>query len=140
MTAKAPVTTSAPTTTATLQTTAAPATAVTPVVIKGQGCDLRSNVYLANSPGTVDSLEVCSELCQASSQCQSLTYDAEQYYCSHFSTKCTSVIAEHGATTVRFPSITTSIAGWTLVGYGKECDFDPEETYLENSSREVASL
>ena len=120
--------------------TADPVTAATALVIRGHGCDLHSNSYLANSPGAVDSLAVCSELCQASSQCQSLTFYPD-HHCSHFSTACTSVVAERGATAVRFPSAPPSAVGWALVGYGQACDFDSGEVYsLHSSGEEVATL
>ena len=126
--------------TSTTMATAAPVTAATTVVIRGHGCDPHSNSYLVNSPGTVESLTVCSELCQASSQCQSLTFYPDQH-CSHFSTPCTSVVAERGATAVRFPSAPPSTVGWALVGYGQACDFDPGEMYsITSSGEEVATL
>ena len=104
----------------------------TTALIAGQACEQKNGGYLPNSPGNVDSLAVCLELCEASTQCQSATLYADKL-CSHFSTACTNLVTAAGATTVRFQPVSRNI-GWALVGsFGKQCNIHNGEKYLKSS-------
>merc|ERR1712032_913736 len=101
-----------------------------PTTLPGLACDANVNTFLVNSPGVVDSLAKCSELCQASTQCVSLTFYPSKF-CSHFSTACLDVVSSDGATTVRFSQqVGTPGVGWALVGaFGRQCSADDGEIW-----------
>ena len=87
----------------------------------GYACDdqVTPKLYTSPSPGTVDNLERCVELCEASSDCSSVTFYELSKWCTHFYTGCASLKPGHGATTV-----TLNVDPyWTLasIGYGKTC-------------------
>ena len=44
--------------------------------------------YIKDSPGKLSSIEKCEKSCEASLECQSITY-LKTGWCSHFSTPCT---------------------------------------------------
>ena len=94
------------------------------VQIKGQSCEDRP---LPNSPGLVDGLDVCVELCEASSECQSVTIFASKW-CSHFSNTCMDMVQNEGAITIT-PEVNFQ---WALVGYGKEC----QDTHIWKKKQE----
>ena len=87
----------------------------------GYACDdqVTPRLYTSPSPGAVDNLERCVELCEASSDCSSVTFYELSKWCTHFYTPCASLKPGHGATTV-----TLNVDPyWTLasIGYGKKC-------------------
>merc|ERR1719238_514907 len=108
---------------------ALPVARSTSTTTTNKACDLRSSDYLDHSPGTVATLAVCSELCEASSQCLAITFYADKH-CSHFS-KCPNLIVLQGATSVKYQARTSTLS---LVAYGRECDFrHGGQVYLSNS-------
>ena len=92
---------------------------VSSITFAGQACDdqITPKLYTSPSPGTVDTLEQCVELCEVSGDCESITFYELSKWCTHFYTACESLKPGHGATTVT-PEVNPY---WTLVGYGKEC-------------------
>jgi len=112
---------------------------ITPAQLANEACNAYDERWLTNSPGTVPSLDVCTQLCQESYECRSVTL-FENDYCSHFSTTCSNTESTPGATAVRLAPATYS-ASWALAaGYGRECDFLNGETYLASSSGTKGSL
>ena len=89
------------------------------ITFAGQACDdsITPKLYTSPSPGTVDTLEQCVELCEVSGDCASATYYELSKWCTHFYTACESLKPGHGATTVT-PEVDPY---WTLVGSGIEC-------------------
>jgi len=86
---------------------------VNTIQITDQQCN---SPKLSTSPGFVDSLAVCVELCEASGDCESVTFFSSKW-CSHFSTICANLKQSYGAITIT-PEANMK---WTLVGYGQEC-------------------
>ena len=107
--------------------------------LSNRGCDLENEKYLTNSPGIVPSLDVCTQLCEESSECMSVTLYASKW-CSHFSTACSRPVSVSGATLVRFhPKSYT--ASWTLAAnFGAKCDYKNGELYMPKSSKIRGSL
>merc|ERR1711934_706742 len=131
-------TTTTPTTTTSTTTTAA-ITTVGTVQLSDKACDFDKEVYLQNSPGKVPSLKVCTELCEESSQCKSVTFFSSRF-CSHFSTSCANQQHSAGSTVVRLKQRSYT-ASWSITGgYGRQCDFRNGEVFLHKSSRTVGSL
>ena len=115
------------------------ATASNPVEIENQGCESKSGGYLDNSPGIVPNIGICKDLCQESTQCNSITMWGNDF-CSHFSTACPDLFEAQGATTVRLQPQKQN-ANWVfLAPYGIQCDFGHGEVYLSSSSGKVGSL
>merc|ERR1712032_632324 len=109
------------------------------VELADKQCNFAKEVYLPNSPGLVPTVEVCTQLCEESSQCKSVTFFGNRW-CSHFSTGCSNVEDEVGSTVVRLKPRSYS-ASWSITGgYGKQCDFRNGEVFLPDSSRTVGSL
>ena len=86
-------------------------------------------------------LEICTQICEESSECRSLTFLRQldpSKWCTHFSTDCSSTRAVKGAVIVIFqPRVSVfSLA----TGYGKECDFGHGEVYVSRSSGLAGSL
>merc|ERR1712032_57752 len=69
-----------------------------------KACDTAKSGYLNNSPGTLDNLAACTQSCQSSAQCKSITFWPTKW-CSHFSTTCDNLVTLSGATAVRFPPV-----------------------------------
>jgi len=103
-----------------------------------KACDQSASGYLPSSSGFVDSLAACSKSCQASNQCMSLTLYGSKW-CSHFSSKCTRLVDDTGATTVRFEASAQAQA-YALAGDGKECDSGAGEVYLSTSPGKGGTL
>merc|ERR1719181_2608331 len=121
--------------------TSKPAKSVTtkPVTtLTDKACDTSTSGYLSSSPGFVDSLAACSKSCQASSQCMSITLYGSKW-CSHFSSECTRLVDDTGATTVRFEASAQAQA-YALAGDGKECDSGAGEVYLSTSPGKGGTL
>merc|ERR1712032_1311959 len=103
-------TTSKPTTTTTTPkpttttTTPKPTTTTTgnTVTIDAKACDASKGGYVNSGSGVKDSLAACSQSCQDSSQCKSVTFYSSSKWCSHFSTTCEHLVDDNGATTIRF--------------------------------------
>ena len=96
--------------------------------------------FLSNSPYTVPSLGVCTQLCEESSECRSVTFYSKHRHCSHFSSTCSNTVASTGATVVRFQARTQAWS-WVLVAaYGTQCDFGSGEVYVPSSSGAAKSL
>ena len=131
----------ATTTTTTTATTVATTTASKPVTIPKQACDTNSGeTWLVNSPGkNVPTLDLCKEMCAASTECSSLTYWGSKS-CDHFSTACKSTEKNDDATAVQFPPENRDPYSWSLVAYGKECDFDKGEEFIPSTSKTRDSL
>ena len=55
--------------------------------LSNYGCDVDNEKYLTNSPGIVPRLDVCTQLCEESSECMSVTLYRNKF-CSHFRTPC----------------------------------------------------
>ena len=89
------------------------------ITFAGQACDdqFTPKLYTSPSPGTVNTLAECAELCELSGDCASVTFYELSKWCTHFYTACESLKPGHGATTVT-PEVNPY---WTLVGYGKAC-------------------
>jgi len=125
---------------ATTKATTAPTTAATAspsAPVFDQGCEVKSSGYLSNSPGFVETAALCSELCEASTQCNSMTW-YESTWCSHFSTACATLVPEAGATTVRFQPVARSV-GWNLIGCSA-CSISDGEKYLGSSPGQGVAL
>ena len=92
---------------------------VSTITFAGQACDdqITPKLYTSPSPGKVDNLEQCVELCEVSGDCASVTFFELSKWCTHFYTACESLKPGHGATTVT-PEVDPY---WTLVGSGIEC-------------------
>merc|ERR1712032_1506285 len=109
------------------------------VELADKQCNFAKEVYLPNSPGLVPTVEVCTQLCEESSQCKSVTFFGNRW-CSHFSTGCSNVEEEVGTAVVRLKPRSYT-ASWSITGgYGKQCDFRNGEVFLPGSSRIVGSL
>ena len=86
------------------------------------------------------SFELCSELCQASTQCQSVTFHSNKV-CQHFSRTCTHFVDITGAASLTFQSVDEApVLGWSLVGYSQACNIGGGEVYLGSSSKRTDSL
>jgi len=101
--------------------TMAPTTATTAasVVMVGKACHTQKNTMLSKASGRVDGLAECTELCEASANCKSVTFYGTSQWCSHFSTPCTDVITMNGATAGRVASGRS--ANFVSAGNGKRC-------------------
>ena len=106
---------------------------VNTIQINGKSCSPTGCSLLSNSPGRVDSLDVCADMCEVSSQCESVTFFAANKSCSHFRDNCANLMKTDGAIT-----ITPQANPWTLVAYGRECQ--GETAYLNSSSQKQESL
>ena len=60
-------------------------------------------------------------------------------WCSHFSSKCTRLVDDTGATTVQFEASARAQA-YALAGDGKECDSGAGEVYLSTLPGEGGTL
>merc|ERR1719223_409717 len=89
-----------PTTTTTKPTTATPTLPPNAIVITDKACDVQKSGYLQSSPGKLDNLAACIQSCQGSATCNSITFYRSKF-CSHFSTACTNLKIEVGATSMR---------------------------------------
>merc|ERR1712222_259809 len=102
-------TTSKPTTTTTTPkpttttTTPKPTTTTTgnTVTIDAKACDASKGGYVNSGSGVKDSVAACSQSCQDSSECKSVTFYSSSKWCSHFSTTCEHLVDDSGATVVR---------------------------------------
>ena len=100
--------------------------------------------YLSKGSGLVKDLAACSQSCQDSAQCNSVTFYSSKW-CSHFSTACKDLLTLSGATTVRFkssnkpttPAATTAANAHTISG--KACDA-VKSGYLSKESGLVKDL
>merc|ERR1712032_962993 len=116
----------------TIASTSGQSVATKPVTtLTDKACDYSASGHLPSSSGFVDSLAACGKSCQASSQCNSITFYGSKW-CSHFSSKCTRLVDSAGAKTVRFEA-GAQAKGWTIAGDGKECDSGSGEVYLKTS-------
>ena len=103
------------------------------VTFAGQACDETTNpkLYTSPSPGKVNNLELCVDLCEASDDCASVTFYEVSEWCTHFYTACESTLKEaHGAITVT----PQADPHWTSVGYGKACEGQPLPSSGEQQS------
>jgi len=82
-----------------------------------KACDEDKDGYLVNSPGVVDTLSACVEMCELSGQCVSASFYPNKL-CNHFATNCANLADVKDAVTVK-PATNFM---WTLVDYGSECD------------------
>merc|ERR1712222_82156 len=96
-------TTPKPTTTT---TTPKPTTTTTgnTVTIDAKACDASKGGYVNSGSGVKDSVAACSQSCQDSTQCKSVTFYSNSKWCSHFSTTCDNLVDDSGATVVRLQS------------------------------------
>jgi len=102
------------------QSTTPAATPGNAVEIPGKACDASKSGYLNSGSGSVANLAACSQSCQKSAQCQSVTFYASKW-CSHFSTTCRYRVTNSGATSVIFQSAITQPATYGVFP-GKACD------------------
>merc|ERR1711981_1080767 len=82
---------------------------------------------MGSSSKNQDSLAACSQTCQNSAQCKSVTFYSSSKWCSHFSTTCESLVDDSGATVVRLqsgnkPKTTPAAKGNTVTIDDKACD------------------
>ena len=107
---------------------------VSTITFSGQACDdkITPKLYTSPSPGAVETLEQCVELCRVSGDCASVTFYELSKWCTHFYTACESLKPGHGATTVT-PEVNPY---WTLVGYGKECQGQSLDSSMKLESLE----
>ena len=106
--------------------------------IADEACNLVTEDFLQNSPGTVDRVSTCAELCEASSECKSATRYTSGY-CSHFSSTCSNRVSSPGATAITFQPRSYT-ANWALAGaYGTSCDFDDGEIYMGGGTKNTVS-
>ena len=108
-----------------------------PVILQDQSCKFEID-EIEEPPGYVPDLATCSQLCEASSRCQSASLYPSGF-CNHFNT-CTNLVSTPGSVTVIFESDARSAVDWTLVGYGKACDADAGEFSLQSSPGKIETL
>merc|ERR1711934_234824 len=87
------------------------------ITFSGKGCELATSGYLNSSSGLLANLAACSQSCQNSAECKSVTFYASKWR-SHFSTTCDNLVTLSGSTAVRFlpggettPAATTAPRG-----------------------------
>ena len=103
-------------------------------------CNYTSQVYVkGGQPGDkVKDLAQCVKLCEASDDCQSVTYyhreswtdsnkvtHKEHKWCKHFYTACGSLKKSGGATTVTHLANTGSYWSLAPIGFGRKCQGTP---------------
>merc|ERR1712203_843982 len=85
-------------------TTPAVTSAANARTMSGKACDVAKSGYLNSGSSLVADLAACSQSCQKSAQCKSVTFYSSSKWCSHFSTICTNFATDSGATSVTFQS------------------------------------
>merc|ERR1712222_158704 len=88
--------------------------------IDGKACDPSKSGFVTSGSGVKDSVAACSQSCQDSSQCKSVTFYSSSKWCSHFSTTCEHLVDDNGATVVRLQPGSKPAAKGTIDG--KACD------------------
>ena len=107
-----------------------------------------SQVYVkGGQPGEkVKDLAQCVKLCEASSDCESVTFyhteewidsnkqhHAERKWCKHFYTACGSLKKASGATTVTHLANLNSYWSLASIGYGRKCQGTPLSSGKQDS-------
>ena len=92
--------------------------------LHGQSCDPTKDGLLVSSTGTRDNLTACSQSCQKTAQCVTVTYFISRKLCSHYSTTCPNLHSDDRMITVRVPK--------SITLRGQSCD--PTKDGLLDSS------
>merc|ERR1712048_343155 len=102
----------------------------------GNACDASKSGYLSSGSSLLDSLAACSQSCQSSAQCKSVTFWSSSKWCSHFSKTCDNFVTDSGANSVTFKSAnqpTTTASSDAVTISGKACDA-AKSGYLSSGS------